>query len=127
MSIFGCKPPMGPDGRILYDPYERAASNSLDLWLISIGLLLLQIGLAWKLHRTWLLPLLGALLVAIHPGWTLRWMTEERSGDCGAGQVLLAGAVLVIHMLLAAAQLVYGFWRRGRQDPELADYGDPPG
>jgi hypothetical protein len=121
-----CSPPRGPDGRILYDPYEQTKEFSIELALVAVAILAIQSGLAFKLFRNWVYPAISLMFVLLHPAWTLRWATDQRSGDCGFLQSAGSLSFLVLHALVAAAQCIHGLWLRSRDDPERADYGEPP-
>jgi hypothetical protein len=113
-----CSPPRGPDGHILYDPYEHTKEVRIELGLICVAILALQSGLALGLFRNCVYPGIGAMLVAVHPAWTLRWATDGRSGDCGFLQLFGSYVFVPLLGLLAATQCLHGFWRRGRGESE---------
>jgi hypothetical protein len=122
-----CSAPRGPDGRILFDPYERTKEQCLLLGIASIIMLAIQIGIAYKLNRKWLLVGIGAIFVLLHPGWTLRFATDMRSGDCGFLQLIASIGFVALHVAVTAIQLVRALWSRRMDVNHVADYGERSG
>ena len=114
----------GPDGRILFDPYERTKEECILLGIASVVIFAIQFGVGVKLRRYWHLVGIGALLVLFHPGWTLRFATNMRSGDCGFLQMIGSIGFAIVHVAIVIAQLMHALWTHRIGSNERADYSD---
>ena len=71
-----CSAPRGPDGHILFDPYEHTKEFCLLIGAVSIIILAVQLFLAWRPRGRWIFPVIGAMILVLHPLWTLRAATD---------------------------------------------------
>src|SRR4051812_46613159 len=70
--------------------------------VIAFGLLLISLGTLWFAHRRFVVPLVLAVLLALHPAWTI----SAAIGDCGDLKHSLAILFTVIGCLALCWQVV---------------------
>ena len=111
-----CSAPRGPDGQILYDPYEHTKEICLIIGAVSIAFLAVQLFLAWRLRGRWIFPGIGAIILLLHPAWTLRAATDLRNGDCGFLQLIGSYGFLLGHTVALIVQIALLFWFRNTDE-----------